>query len=194
MLKTLIKKARCYRKFDESVFIDIEFLKDIVDSLRFTSSARNAQPLKYIISTNKEMNKKIFSTLKWAGYLKDWDGPSAGQRPTAYIIILRDRNISTEDFSLIDTGIAIQTVMLRLAEEGFGGCTIAAIDKERLRKILSITDDTKEILCVLAIGKPNENIILTEMKNGDIKYYRDEKENHYVPKRPLNEILYKVID
>ncbi len=193
MIEELAKKARCYRIFDESTDVEYKLLENIINTLRYTSSARNAQPLKYVISTNRNKNYEIFKTLKWAGYLQDWDGPSENQRPSAYIVILRDRTMSTEDFSLIDTGIALQTIILSLAENGLGSCTIAAVDKNRLKEVLSINDDTKEILCVLAIGKPKENVIITDMKNGDIKYYRDEKGNHYVPKRSLNELIYKSI-
>jgi nitroreductase len=191
MIEDLVKKARCYRKYDESKDIDYKLLENIINNLRFTSSARNAQPIKYLISTNRNTNEKIFETLKWAGYLKDWYGPKKGQRPSAYIVILRDKDISKEDFSLIDTGIALQTIILSLAEKGLASCTIAAIDKEQLRKNLSIDNDSLEILLVLSIGVPKENVIITDMKNGDIKYYRDENENHYVPKRSLEEIVYK---
>ncbi len=191
MLDSLVKMARSYRVFDESYILTKDFLIKLVERLRFISSARNAQPLKYIVSADINKNEEIFSTLKWAGYLKDWDGPKKGQRPSAYIVIVRDNAISKEDFSLIDTGIAIQTIMLSLAENRLGGCTIAAIDKERLRKILDMDDNTKEIICVVAIGKPIENIIITDVKDNDIKYFRDKDGNHYVPKRDINELLLK---
>jgi len=43
---------------------------------------------------------------------------------------------------------------------------------------------------VIALGVPKENIILEEIdKQGDIKYYRDEEGNHYVPKRKLEDIV-----
>ncbi len=190
MLTDLVKRTRCYRRFDESVRVNVELLIKIIETLRFVSSARNAQPLKYIVSTDSRINERIFRTLKWAGYLTDWEGPKQGERPTAYIVILRDRKISTEDFALIDAGIAMQTAMLMLAEMGFGSCPIAAIDKEELSKILDIPANL-EILIVLAIGKPTEKVVLIDAKGDDIKYFRDDKGFHYVPKRTIDEILIK---
>ncbi len=191
MIDQLVKKTRCIRRFYEDSVVEKEKLMEVLELLRFTSSARNAQPLKYVISTDRAVNGKIFKTLKWAGYLKDWDGPEEGERPSAYIVMFRDRSISTEDFSLIDAGIALQTAMLKLTELGLGSCPIAAIDKKRLFDILSLEDVNLEILLVLAIGKPKERVVLVD-SSGDIKYYRDSKGIHYVPKRRLEELVIKV--
>ncbi len=191
MIEELVKSTRCYRRFYEDFDVDGNSLVELINILRFVSSARNAQPLKYVVSTDRNMNNSIFGTLKWAGYLKDWDGPKRGERPSAYMVILRDRNISVEDYSLIDAGIALQTAMLKLSEMGLGSCPIAAIDKDRLSKILSLPQYL-EILIVLAIGKPKEKVVVVGAKNGDIKYFRDKNGVHYVPKRQLNDVLLKV--
>ncbi len=189
-ISELTKKSRCHRVFNQSYKINYSILVDIVSLLRYISSAKNAQPLKYIISSNEQTNSEIFPTLKWAGYLKNWDGPKEGEKPTAYIIILKDKNISNDDFVLTDAGIAIQTIMLYLSELNLGGCPIAAIDKKKLRKVFSLPDNL-EILYVMAIGKPEDNIIITDMEDS-IEYYRDSYGNHYVPKRPIEELLFDI--
>ena len=74
----LIKKTRSVRRFDESVPIREEVLRTWIGNLRYTSSARNLQPLKYKIVTEKDDLELIYPLLHWAGYLKDWDGPSQG--------------------------------------------------------------------------------------------------------------------
>ncbi|PIE77753.1 MAG: nitroreductase, partial [Candidatus Delongbacteria bacterium] len=61
-----------------------------------------------------------------------------------------------------------------------------AIDKERLKSLLK-TD--LEIITVIAVGKPIENVEIVDCKEGDIKYYRDDKGNHFVPKRSLEELI-----
>ena len=39
-------------------------------------------------------------------------------------------------------------------------------------------------------GKPDEKIVLTEVSSGEsIKYYRDDQDVHYVPKRKLEDIV-----
>lgn len=190
LLSELIKKSRCHRKFYQSLDIDYGILWDIVISLRYISSAKNLQPLKYIISTNREKNREIFPTLKWAGYLKDWNGPQEGEKPSAYIVILKDKDIADEAFVLTDAGIAIQTIMLSLSELELGGCTIAAMDKKKLRNVFSLPDNL-EILYVIAVGKPKDNVKITEVKDS-IEYFRDSYGNHYVPKRAIEDLLYRI--
>jgi len=78
--------------------------------------------------------------------------------------------------------------MLGATEEGLGGCIIASVKREQLRNELRIPEKY-EILLVLALGRPVEKVIVDEIKDGDIKYWRDPEKNHHVPKRPLNEII-----
>lgn len=187
MIKDLILKNRSYRRFHEEYKIKLSTLKELINLARLSASGANRQPLKYIISSDSATNKKIFPYLAWAGYLKDWDGPMEGERPSGYIIILGDKNISPS-FGC-DHGIAAQSILLGAAEEGLGGCMIGSIERNNLRNAFNISDNF-EILLVIALGKPKEEIILEEMEsNGDIKYYRDNKTIHHVPKRKLQDVI-----
>ena len=187
MIRDLILKNRSYRRFNQEVGIKLETLKKIVDLARLSPSARNAQPLKYILSCKPHKNSLIFPYLAWAGYIKGWSGPCEGERPSAYIIILGDTEIS-RSFGC-DHGIAAQSIMLGATEKGLGGCIIASIEKEGLRKALQIPT-RYEILLVLALGKPKETVVIETVGDGrDIKYWRDNKGVHHVPKRPLDSII-----
>jgi nitroreductase len=165
-------------------------LREWVDLARNSASARNAQCIKYILSTSEASNAQIFDQLAWAGYLKDWPGPEEGERPTAYIILMLDTKIS--DNLMCDDGIASQSILLGAVEAGFGGCIIRSINKKKLGGLLNITDQY-EIIQVLALGKPKEVVVLDEIKDGEIKYWRDENRVHHVPKRTLDEIILKVL-
>lgn len=187
MIRDLILKNRSYRRFYQEIGVKLETLRELVDLARLSPSARNAQPLKYILSCERERNSLIFPHLAWAGYLKGWPGPSEGERPSAYIIILGDTEIR-RSFGC-DHGIAAQSIMLGATEKGLGGCMIASIDREGLRKALEIPP-RYEILLVLALGKPKETVVIeTVGPSGDIKYWRDSEGVHHVPKRPLDDII-----
>jgi nitroreductase len=189
MLHDLIIKNRSYRRFDESVTISIEQLSSWVNLARLSASGRNAQPLKYILSVGEEKNSKIFSTLGWAAYLKDWDGPVEGERPAAYIVQLLDTEIGTNFFC--DDGIAMQSILLGAIEEGYGGCIFRTINKPKLMELLNIPEQY-QIINVIALGKPIETVVIEEMKEGDFKYWRDGNGVHHVPKRSLEEIVLKI--
>ncbi len=186
MLRELITKSRSYRRFQQAA-IEHQTLRELVELARLSPSAANLQPLKYILSCDPQKNDLIFTHLAWAGYLKDWPGPEPAQRPSAYIIILGDTRIS-QSFGC-DHGIAAQSILLGATEKGLGGCIIGSIQRQALRKTLSIPPHY-EILLVLALGKPAETVTIeTAGPTGDIKYFRDTESIHHVPKRPLDEII-----
>ena len=187
MVPDLVKKNRSCRRFYQNHFVNMETLSELVDLARLSASAANLQPLKYVLSSNPQQNAMIFPCLGWAGYLKDWPGPEEGERPSAYIIILGDTTIAA-NFGC-DHGIACQSILLGAREKGLAGCIIGSIHRENLRKILKIPDHF-EILLTLAIGKPKEDIVMEEVgPDHDIKYWRDDKGVHHVPKRRLNDII-----
>ena len=105
MIRDLVVKNRSYRRFDEKVDIKIETLRELVDLARLSASAMNAQPLKYILSCDRQKNSLIFPHLVWAAFLKTWPGPSEGERPSGYIVILGDTDVRR--FCEYDAGIAL---------------------------------------------------------------------------------------
>ena len=186
-LVELVLKNRSYRRFYENVPIEYEMLRQLVDLARLCGSASNLQPLKYMLSADADSNAAIFPYLRWAGYLKDWDGPEEGERPSGYIIILGDKDISGT-FGC-DHGITAQSILLGATEQGLGGCMIASIQREGLRKELEIPAQF-EILLVIALGKPKETIEIESIgPEGDVKYWRDQNNVHHVPKRSLEELI-----
>jgi hypothetical protein len=42
---------------------------------------------------------------------------------------------------------------------------------------------------VLALGKPVEKVVIEEVKDGNIKYWRDSDQTHHVPKRKLEDVV-----
>ncbi|MBI5446172.1 MAG: nitroreductase family protein [Deltaproteobacteria bacterium] len=186
-LKDLVLRNRSYRRFDESHAIARETLEELVGLARCTASAANRQPLKYVLSSDPERNARIFPCLKWAAYLKDWGGPAPGERPAAYLVLLIDQEITKEWWC--DDGIAAQTILLGATERGLGGCMIGAVDKERLRRELGIPERFL-IRLVLALGRPAETVVLEDLPpGGDVRYWRDERSVHHVPKRLLSELI-----
>jgi nitroreductase len=186
-LRDLVLRNRSYRRFDESHRIERATLMELIRLARCTPSAANRQPLKYILSADQKTNDRIFPCLTWAAYLKDWDGPAPGERPTAYIVVLIDEGIAQDWWC--DDGIAAQTILLGAVEKGLGGCMIGSINKERLRQELDIPEHLK-IRLVVALGKPAEQVRLDDLApGGDIRYWRDDKDVHHVPKRMLAELI-----
>jgi nitroreductase len=183
----LVSNNRSRRRFYQDEIVDTGTLRELIDLARLSPSARNLQPLKYVLSNTAEENESIFSCLSWALDLKGWGGPAEGERPSAYVIVLGDKEIA-KAFGC-DHGIAAQTIMLGAVDRGLGGCIMASVNRERLRRSLTVPD-RYEILLVLALGKPKEEVVIDPVEeSGDIRYRRDESGVHHVPKRALDDII-----
>lgn len=80
-------------------------------------------------------------------------------------------------------------MLLAATELGLGGCMIGNFDAGQVRQALELPEAMAPVL-ILAIGKPDETIVLTEVgEDGDTNYYRDKQDIHYVPKRPLSALI-----
>lgn len=187
-LKDLMVRNRSYRRFDENYRVTGEEMEELVDLCRYTASGRNMQPLKYKIVTSREECEKVFPHLKWAGYLMDWDGPEVGERPSAYLIQCLDTDMTRQ--LLCDDGIQLEAVTLGAVSKGLGCCIIKSFNKNAIADALNLPE-TLDILYVVALGRPVEKVKIEDMKEADIKYWRDSEGVHHVPKRRLEEILVK---
>lgn len=190
MLIDLLKKNRSYRGYDDSFRIDRSMLEELIDCTRYTASSVNIQPLKYFAASEPETVALIQPLTHWAGKLKELHLPREGHRPTAFIVICQDMSVSDSPTMFQrDIGIAAQTILLAATEKGLGGCMIGSFEKNTLKKALSLPEKIEPMM-VLAIGKPDETVLLTEVgPGGSTDYYRDENDVHFVPKRALKDIL-----
>ncbi len=183
----MLKDNRSVRRFDNTYEIDNGILKELVGLTRYCASGRNAQPLKYRLVTSREECDSIFPFLSWAGYLTDWDGPEKNERPTGYLIQCLNTDITKN--CLCDDGLQLETITLGATAIGLSCCIIKSFNKKGIKDSLHIPDNLDPIY-VVAIGKGIENVVLKDMTvDGDIKYWRDENKTHFVPKRPLNQLL-----
>jgi nitroreductase len=190
-IRGLIEQNRSYRRFQGDYKIDKEVLVNLIDLARKTPSAANLQPLKYFISYGPETNNIIFDQLNWAGYLKNWSGPAPEQRPSAYIIILKDKTIKS-NYVAYDCGIVAQTILLAAVADNLGGCLVGSINRQHLHAKLNLKN-RYDILLVIALGKPGEAVTIEEMAaNQDIYYWRDNCGVHHVPKRQLQDLIINI--
>lgn len=185
-VKDLLARNRSFRRFHQEP-LEASLLTELVELTRLCPSAANRQPLKYMITYTPRDNGKVFKHLAWAGALRDWPGPAEGERPTGYVIILGDTQI-TKNFH-VDPGIVAQSMLLGAVEHGLGGCMVGSINRNALRDDFHIPERF-EILLVVALGKPSEKVVLEDTASPDqIDYWRDADDVHHVPKRPMQELL-----
>jgi len=190
MIKDLVRISRSYRGYDESRAVTKEELMELVECARLAPSSVNRQPLKYYLAWEKEEVGRIQAVTRWAKGLPELTLPHPGKCPTAFIVICQDTKISDSMARFQkDIGIVAQTMLLAAAENGLGGCMIGNFSAVELKKVLGLPENLAPML-IVAIGKPDEEIVLTEIAGGEsVDYYRDEHDVHYVPKRRLEDLV-----
>ena len=185
-----IKSRRTIRKFKQDE-LSVEQLQKYIDVARVAPSAANIQPLKYIVVKSREMSEKMFLLVKWAGYLATEYNPEEGERPTAYVVVCADTTIRKAGYDM-DIGAAVENMMLCALADNVGACWMLSIDRDEIRKLLSI-DEHLEISCVVAMGYLAETPKEALVENGDIKYYLDKTNTLCVPKRQMGDIIIKTV-
>ena len=189
MLMDLVQRNRSYRGYDHSRKVTREELVKMVEAARLCPSSVNMQPLKYFLAWDADTVALIQSHTRWAKGLPEMTLPHPGKEPTAFIVLCQDTQIN-ENLSRFqrDLGIVAQTMLLQAVEMGLGGCMIGNFDAGSLHEALGLAENLRPLL-VVAIGKPDEEIILTDAVDGRTGYYRDEADRHYVPKRALEDLI-----
>ena len=190
MIKDLVQKNRSYRGYDESRKVTREELVHLVECARLAPSSVNMQPLRYYLIHTQEELDLLQPLTNWARALPELTLPHPGHCPTGFVVICQDTNLnpSIPRFQK-DIGSVAQTMLLAAVEMGLGGCMIGNYDAGKVKAALNLAENLAPVL-IVAIGKPDETIVLTDVgPNGETNYYRDENDVHYVPKRSLDDLI-----
>ena len=186
----IIFKRRTIRRFKQDP-ISLDTLKKLVDFARVAPMAKNIQALDFIIVEKPEIREKLFPLVGWAGSLpQDQRTPEKGREPTAYIIILVNNNVKPAyvDF---DVGAAAENILLGAVTFGLGSCWMGNVRFQKLKVLLEIPD-FYVIKQVISLGIPDEESTI-EPFSDSFKYWKDEKGNMHVPKRNLEDIIFKIV-
>ena len=188
MLKDIVKASRSRRSFRPNVEISRDVLLEIIDTARFSPAARNLQVLKYRLVTDKKEVSELTSLTYWAGSL-GIKLPPDDHEPSAFIVICHDTMLDKpSDLYSMDVGISAQTIMLAATEMRLGGCMLGSFSAKKIKETLNIAEHLEPKL-IIALGLPDDKIELVDVIDDKVKYYRDENNVHYVPKRSIDEII-----
>ena len=183
----LMKTRRTYRRFTQEP-VPQEVLDDILLSTRYSSSAANKQPLRFIVIKDKEKVDEVFQYTTWAGQLpKELGWPKDDERPTLFIAVIENPEISA--WCDTDTGIALANMTLAAWAHGVGSCIIGACNKPVLSEMFGLSEKEK-LHSVVAFGYPtHKSTIVDPEEDGKLNYYVDDKVDYYVKKRKLSDTV-----
>ena len=185
MIYENIIKKRTIRLFKQKP-IDYQILKKCIDAARQSSSARNSQPLEYILIDDSKTLKNMLSLINFGGFISEDKKAKKDFEPAALIIIIAKKD--SEDYYKYDVGIAAQNIALIAYENNIGCCMMGAIEKEEIQNALNVPDNYFVDL-VISLGYPAEQPVLEET-DSEPEYYRKDDVLH-VPKRKLKDVLHR---
>lgn len=176
-----IESRRSIRRFTQQP-IPGEILNKIIEVSRLYAPARNVQTIRFALVAKKENTDRVFSLLKWAGYLPDFM-ITEQQRPTAYIVLCAE-NPGTCQF---EVGAASTNVMLAAREFGLQSCCLLSFQAQPLRELLQLTENLKPAM-VIALGYPEQESRVVPQVT-DCKYYETPDGVLNVPKLSKEQVL-----
>lgn len=186
----LLAKRRSIRRFRQEE-IPLESLKQLVEAATLAPSARNDLPLRYVLVREKSLLKAVFEETNWGGNVRPHRDPVFGETaPTAFLVVCAPGEPETPPTQNIvaDAGAAIQTILLRTVELGFGACWLGAFSRKNVSAILELNHQT--VVYLIGLGYPAETPELQRIHAGDsTKYYLDGNDVIHVPKYCAEDIL-----
>ena len=188
-LEEVIYKRRTIRRFKQDP-IPLETLKKLIDFARVAPVGSNIQALEYVIVNSEEMANYMFPLVRFAASLPKEQKPTVENKPMAYIIILVNTDIKKSFFEY-DIGAAVENILLGAITFGLGCCWMASINGRKIKSLLEIPDNY-QIVQLISMGFPDEESV-TEPYSDSFKYWKDESGKMHVPKRALDDIIFKII-
>ena len=179
----ILRTRRTVRLYQQKE-IPYSHLEECVDAARFAPSARNIQPMEYVLVTDGSLRKEMFSYMGFGGSVQDF----RGKEPMAYAVVLVNKGLRG-NWTSHDCGLSVQNLVLAAWEKGIASCILAMVNREKIRELLKIPD-THDIEMVVTMGYPAEKPVAVEMEK-DTNVFRDAKGTLHVPKRTLKKILHR---
>jgi len=188
-IEEAIYKRRTIRRFKLDP-ISRDILKKLIDYARVAPMARNVQGLEFVIVESSETREKLFKLIKFAGSLpEDQRTPEPGREPTAYIIVLVNTEIKPSFFDF-DVGAAVENILLGAVKYGIGSCWMANIKARKIKSLLNVPDQY-QVKHVISLGYPDEESFM-EPYEDSYKYWKNPDGSMHVPKRDLDDVIYKI--
>ncbi len=144
-----------------------EALTRILEAARLAPSANNLQECRFIVVTDKKKRQRLSAAAFGQKFV--------GQAPVVIVCCSKtDKGTMKCGHAryTIDSGIAIEHLVLAAAAEGLGSCWIGSFSPEKAREILNIPENI-EVVALLPLGYPAEKVkpIKRRIPLGDIVCY-----------------------
>lgn len=157
-----ITTRRSIRKYQNKP-VDNNIINEIIDEVRFAPSWSNTKAIRFTCIKDESIKERISNQTSYnSDYIKNC---------SAVFVITALRNRSgtdragnmyyhtSKEWTMLDAGIAIQTLCLSAWSKGIGSLIIGDFDGDGVRKVLSDIvnlDESQEVVALVTIGYADE--------------------------------------
>ena len=143
-LLDVVLSRRSIRKYEQKK-IPSEVLGKILEAGRKAPSAANRQPWHFIVVTDDaiklELSKGLFNK-----HIK---------KSPVTIVGCADQGFVNRKWSIVDTTIALQNMIIAAWAVGVGSCWVGDFKEEKVRRLLNIPNKWK-VVALISLGYPAE--------------------------------------
>jgi nitroreductase len=143
-IETVLSR-RSIRRYEKKE-IPKEILNKILEAGRQAPSAANRQPVHFIVITNENLKKEL-SKGRYNKFIQD--------APLTIIGCANRGPILTRKWSIVDTTIALQNMVIAAWTMGIGSCWIGDFKEKQVKELLKIPNMWK-IVALITFGYPAE--------------------------------------
>lgn len=183
-LDELLTRNRSTRGYNKDFIVSEDLLRQIVSVNTKLGSGCNRQVLRFKLVTKETGAEKVLANIKMGAALPELHLPFEGTEPEAFIIVC---STSGDDkLALIDLGMSLEAMSLRVVELGLNTLIIGAFNKANIKDAFNLQYDPIAVLCV---GKGIERFQLVPIHENESHAYYRKDGSHFVPKVILEELL-----
>jgi nitroreductase len=121
-----VKRVRSVRQYQDKPVEEQTILR-ILEAGRWSGSAKNVQPWRYILVQDKARLKRLSECGRFATHMPD----------AAFVVVVAMPEGSFADF---DAGRTIQNMLIAAWGEGVGSCVVTLHDEAQVREVLGIPE------------------------------------------------------
>jgi len=136
----ILKSRRSIRAFQDKSIPEKE-IGMILEAGRWTPSASNRQPWRFIVIRNKDILNKIARVTGYGWFI--------AEAPLAIAIVGKIK--TSPKWYIIDTSLVSMNMMLMAWSLGIGTCWIGSMNREKAKEILGLGDND-HLLTLLPFG------------------------------------------
>lgn len=140
----IIRTRRCIRKFSRKEISD-KLIKQLVECGRLAPTARNEQPFRFIVITNKKMRDAVAEETDFGKFIS--------QTPVCIAVVCKETKYFLEDGSA-----ATVNIMLAAHALGLGSCWVAGDKKSYANNIIRLLKVPQgfKLVSLIPVGYPAE--------------------------------------